>query len=163
MNLSLPLSTPIANCGYRSRWAPLCPALLNTPPPIFLLPVPGRSVEPNKKMHIIPAVEQRVLNASSQRKRPTEIDERKMLRQVEAADWTMVLDIADYKYIAKKLQFTKKRNMSSLGGWIRGFRGNEGAARGEKKERNNLKNVLFSFFYKLMRKRVIEDLEDYNR
>lgn len=41
------------------------------------------------RIHTTPADEKRILNVSSRLKMPTEINEKELLRQVEAADWSM--------------------------------------------------------------------------
>lgn len=54
-----------------------------------------------------PAVEKRVLNLSSPHKRPTEIVEEELVRQVDDTDWTIAVNSVDYQCFAEKLQCAK--------------------------------------------------------
>lgn len=82
-----------------------------------------------KRIHIIPVVSMKVLNVSVRRSRPMQTDERKMLRQDEATNWTVVADTEeDYGSFAEKMLQYGESKVHILDGWIRG-RSNEGTVR----------------------------------
>lgn len=58
------------------------------------------------RIHIISAVVKSILCVSSRRKRPTEIGEEELLKQVETTDWTMAEDIED----ASLRNFSARKN-----------------------------------------------------
>lgn len=62
-------------------------------------------------------------------KRPTEIDEKQLLRRVKATDWTMRITSASKRSF---FNAQKKLKVPSLCEWTRGLRRYEGAAREEK-------------------------------
>lgn len=119
------------------------------------------------RIHIIPAVERRVLQVTSQRGRPKEIDEEEMQRQVELTDWTMGEELdEDYHHLtekilqcAKKAQCQRPRQLDSrISEATR-----ELLAKRRDMKRDKTTNVEYSLLCKLIRRKLKEDLEDYNR
>lgn len=118
-----------------------------------------------ERIHIIPALEKRVLNMSNRRKRSTKIDE-ELLLQVEATDWRMAANIKEDNqcFTEKVLQYAKKpehAQPSRIDSWF--FEATKDLLERRKAiKRDNIRIVEHSILCGFIRRRLqAQDLTNY--
>ena len=119
------------------------------------------------RIRIITTVERRALYMSSQRKRPMEVDEVEMERQVHSLDWSMASNIEeDYQDFTEKLlhcaRAAKDPRSREVDSRISEST-NELLEKRKEMKRDKNRNVEYSLLCRLIRKKLKEDLENFKR
>lgn len=105
--------------------------------------------------YIIPPVEKRVLNISRRRRRPTQVDEREIMRQIGQPTGWLQQTMKKTTGASPKSCFStrKKPNVFSPDGWIREST-KELLQNRRVTKRNNIRNVEYFFLCGLTRRKI---------